>query len=393
MNLKNTLRLCGAALALCAVSACNSDGAAAQLKDAKPAVNAVPVEVAKATRNAISASYSGTASLIADHEAQVTSKASGVLMKLHVEEGMSVREGQLLAELDDASAVASVAQAEALMHKADATFAYAEQSIKKQLISKREYDQANFDMLSQRAAYQTARLQLTYTHIVAPVSGVIAERSAKLGNLIQINQNLFRIVGMDPLQAVLNVPERQLGILKAGQAVQLEADALPGKTFAGDILRIAPVVDSASGTFRVTCEFHDKSNQLKPGMFGRVEIVYDHRDDALTVPRSALIEEDGETAVFVVDRAASPEAPAINKATTAAKVDSKPAQSASDPGFVAHRQLVKVGYSEGDKVEIRSGLDEGAQVITVGRNAVRDGTAVQVLNDKVLADKVTGAKG
>ena len=229
----------------------------------------MPVEVAKASHNPISASYSGTASLISDHEAQVTSKANGVLMKLHVEEGMTVREGQLLAELDDASAIASAAQAEALMHKADATFAYAEQSIKKQLISKREYDQANFDMLSQRAAYQTAKLQLTYTRIVAPVNGVIAERSVKLGNLIQVNQNMFRIVGMDPLQAVLNVPERQLGILKAGQAVQLEADALAGKTFAGDILRIAPVVDSASGTFRVTCEFHDKTNALKPGMFGR----------------------------------------------------------------------------------------------------------------------------
>ena len=126
---------------------------------------------------------------------------------------------------------------------------------------------------------------------------MIAERSVKLGNLIQANQNLFRIVGMDPLQAVLNVPERQLGILQQGQAVQLEADALAGKKFTGNILRIAPVVDAASGTFRVTCEFRSQSD-LKPGMFGRIEIVYDHRDDALTVPRSALIEEDGETKVF-----------------------------------------------------------------------------------------------
>lgn len=396
INLKNSLRLCTLSLVLCAVSACNSDGAAAQVKDAKSAVSAVPVEVAKAARNPISASYSGTAALTADHEAQVTSKANGVLIKLHVEEGMTVREGQLLAELDNASAIASAAQAEALMHKADATFAYAEQSIKKQLISKREYDQANFDMLSQRAAYQTAKLQLTYTRIIAPVDGVIAERSVKLGNLIQINQNMFRIVGMDPLQAVLNVPERQLGILKAGQAVQLEADALAGKTFAGDILRIAPVVDAASGTFRVTCEFHDKTGEIKPGMFGRIEIVYDHRDDALTVPRSALIEEDGETAVFVVDLAPPPAPAATTAKNPVAKTDSKTTAAPAAESFVAHRKLVKVGYSDGDKIEIRSGLDEGTRVITVGRNAVRDGTAVQVLNgdkDKVLAEKVAGAKG
>ena len=396
-NLNNFLRLCAAALVLSLLSACNSGGTAAQVKDAKSTSSAVPVEVAKAARGAISASYSGTAALSADHEAQVTSKVSGVLKKLLVEEGMTVHEGQLLAELDDASAIASAAQAEAQMHKADATFAYAEQSIKKELISKREYDQANFDMLSQRAAFQTAKLQLTYTRIVAPVDGVIAERSVKLGNLIQVNQNMFRIVGMDPLQAVLNVPERQLGILKVGQAVQLEADALIGRQFTGKILRVAPVVDSASGTFRVTCEFHDKTGEIKPGMFGRIEIVYDHRDDALTVPRSALVEEDGETAVFVVDKAPPP-APskdakdakdAKSVAKTDVKADAKPA--APIDSLVAHRRLVKIGYSDGDKVEIRSGIDEGVQVITVGRNAVRDGTSVQVLNPNAEKEKALAA--
>jgi membrane fusion protein (multidrug efflux system) len=395
MNLLNSLRLCGLYAALAVLSACNNDGSAAQVKDAKPAASAVPVEVAKAARGSISASYSGTAALVADHEAQVTSKASGVLMKLFVEEGMTVKEGQLLAELDDAPAAAKLAQAEAQMHKADATFAYADQSIKKNLIAKRDYDQANFDMLTQRAAYQSAKLELAYTRIVAPVSGVIAERSVKLGNLIQVNQNMFRIVGMDPLQAVLNVPERQLGILKTGQTVQLEADALAGQRFSGNILRVAPVVDAASGTFRVTCEFHDRTGALKPGMFGRVEIVYDHRDDALTVPRSALVEEDGETAVFVVDKAPPPAAPkdakpdvkAVAKADPKADAkDAKPAAPLVD-SLIAHRKLVKIGYSDGDKVEIRSGLDEGTQVITVGRNAVRDGTSVQVLNPNVDADK------
>jgi len=370
-------------------SGCNKEGAAAAAK--APNADAVPVEVAAAARKAINASYSGTAALITDHEAQVTSKTSGVLKKLLVEEGMSVHEGQLLAELDDSAAIASVAQAEALMHKADATFAYAEQSIKKSLIPKRDYDQANFDMLSQRAAYQTAKLQLTYTRIVAPVSGVIAERSVKLGNLIQINQNLFRIVSMDPLQAVLNVPERQLGILQPGQVVELQADALGERKFPGSILRVAPVVDAASGTFRVTCEFRGQSD-LKPGMFGRIEIVYDHRPDALTVPRSAVIEEDGETAVFVVDKAPPP-TPSKDDKKVEAKSDAKAAVAVDK--FVAHRKLVKVGYSDGDKVEIRSGIDDGAQVITVGRNAVRDGTAVQVLNstpkEKVVAEKEAAA--
>ena len=96
-------------------------------KDAKTdAVNAVPVEVAKATRGQIAASYNGTATLTADHEAQVAAKTTGVLKKLYVEEGMSVKEGQLLAELDDADTRSKALQAESLMHKAEATFAHDE---------------------------------------------------------------------------------------------------------------------------------------------------------------------------------------------------------------------------------------------------------------------------
>mgnify|MGYP000314723845 FL=1 len=357
------------------LSACNRDGAAAQTK--APAVDAVPVETALAAHSAISASYSGTAALVADHEAQVTAKTSGVLKKLYVEEGMTVKAGQLLAELDDADAMAKAKQAEAQMHKAEATFAHAQAAIPKHLIPEYEYEQDKFDLAAQRAAYDAAKIQLSYTRIVAPVDGVIAERSIKLGNLVQANQNLFRIVGMNPLQAVLNVPERQLGILKAGQAVQLEADALPGKKFSGSILRIAPVVDAASGTFRVTCQFHDASAVLRPGMFARIDIVYDQRADALIVPRSALVEEDGQTSVFVVEKA--PPAPVV-KAEVGKPAAKAPVAAAN--GLIAHRQLVKTGYSDGDKVEIISGLDAGARVITVGRNAVRDGTALLVLDNK-----------
>lgn len=398
-----TLALASAvAIASLLLSACGTDGKAAQTKQST--VDAVPVEVASAARTPISANYSGTASLVADHEAQVVAKAIGVLKKIYVEEGDSVKSGQLLAEIDDADARSKLNSAEAQMHKSEATFAHAEAAIPKQLIPQFEYEQDKFDLQDKRAALETARLQLEYTRILAPVDGIIAERSVKVGNMMQTNQNVFRIVGMDPLQAVLNVPERQLGILKAGQAVDLEADALPGKKFGGTILRIAPVVDSTSGTFRVTTQYHDKTGLLKPGMFARIDIVYDHREDALTIPRSALIEEDGETAVFVVEKTApvdaTKNATAKPDAKSDNKTDTKTATTALPPDtLVAHRRLVKIGYSDGDHVEIRGGVDEGARVITVGRNAVRDGTAVQVIGDapakpQALAEnKKSGAQG
>jgi membrane fusion protein (multidrug efflux system) len=391
MNINKSLILVAIASAAGVLSGCNKEGEASAKKQT---LEAVPVEIALAARKPISASYSGTAALVTDHEAQVTAKIAGVLKKLYVEEGMTVKAGQMLAELDDADARAKAMQAEAQMHRAEATFAHAQAAAPKHLIPEFEYEQDKFDLAAQRAAYEAAKLQLSYTRILAPVDGIVAERSFKIGNMVQANQAVFRVVGMDPLQAVLNVPERQLGILQPGQAVQLEADALAGKKFTGSILRIAPVVDPTSGTFRVTCEFHGQSD-LKPGMFGRIEIVYDHHEDALTVPRSALVEEDGETAVFVVEKApAKTENKDKDAKASTAKADAK--DKSVDPSFVAHRKLVKIGYGDSEKVEIRSGIDDGTQVITVGRNAVRDGTAVQVLNsnkDKALAAQTTsGAK-
>src|SRR6185295_3315037 len=165
-----------------------------------------------------------------------------------------------------------------------------------------------------------------------------------------VNQALFQIVDMDPLQAVLNVPERDLGTLKAGQPVRLKVDALPDGEFTGTVARVAPVVDATSGTFRATCEFRDSTKTLKPGMFGRIDVVYDQRHDALVVPRSALVEEDGESAVFVIEPA--PLKKVDDKDKDAKKGKSGEAVAAEKkpevPLFVAKRRVVKTGYSESD---------------------------------------------
>ena len=126
--------------------------------------------------------------------------------------------------------------------------------------------------------------------MTAPISGVVAARSIKPGNLVQINTPIFTIVDTSRLEATLNAPEREIETLKAGQTVQLSVDALPGKTFQGRIDRVSPVVDSGSGTFRVICAF-DGGGLLQPGMFGRIRIEYDQRANALVIPRTALLED------------------------------------------------------------------------------------------------------
>ena len=360
------------------LAACGGNGGPDANATAKASI---PVEVASARHQSITANYSGTATLEAVGQASVVAKTTGIVLELPVEEGMYVKKGQLLLALDDDSARNRLAQATATLRKAQASYDKADKGFALKITPKADYDSMKYDLEAQRAIVEGARLELSWTRVTAPIAGVIARRQIKLGNLVQANQSLFDIVDLEPLQAVLNVPERNLDTLKAGQTVRMQVDALGGRGFEGTIARIAPVVDAASGTFRATCEFRDSTQTLKPGMFGRIEVAYDQRQDALVVPRNALVEEDGESSVFVVELAPPPAKPATPapaaKSGQAVAADTKPAVAQ----YVAKRRVVKTGYAEGDRVEIRDGLVDGERVITTGRNAVRDGTEVQVIGD------------
>ncbi|WP_172454236.1 efflux RND transporter periplasmic adaptor subunit [Xanthomonas arboricola] len=342
---------CAAALLITTsllLGGCKAGDGEAKAAEEKKTVDAVPVEIARAARRAVAASYTGTAALEPRAEAQVVAKTSGVALAVMVEEGQKVSAGQALVRLDPDRAHLAVAQSEAQLRKLENSYRRATQLVGQQLVSAADVDQLKFDVENSRAQHRLASLELSYTTVQAPISGVIASRSIKTGNFVQINTPIFRIVDDSQLEATLNVPERELATLKSGQPVTLLADALPGQQFIGKVDRIAPVVDSGSGTFRVICAFGQGAEALQPGMFGRIRIDYDQRKDALVIPRLALL-DDGEPAVFVVRNGK------------------------------ASRVPVKLGYAEGPWLEVRQGLKEGDQVVTAGKVALRDGTAVQVI--------------
>lgn len=345
----------------------STEANAAESKDGKSGEkkpDPVPVEVAAASHRGVAASYTGTAALEPRAESQVVAKTSGVALAVLVEEGQQVRAGQPLVRLDPDRARLNVAQSEAVLRKLENTYQRAQKLVGQQMVSAADVDQLRYDVENARAQHRMATLELSYTTVVAPISGVIASRSIKSGNFVQINTPIFRIVDNSRLEATLNVPERELATLRAGQPVTLLADALPGKQFSGKVDRIAPVVDSGSGTFRVVSSFDGGAQSLQPGMFGRIRIDYDQRADALVVPRLALL-DDGDPAVFRVRE-----------------------------GKVA-RVPVKLGYAEGAWVEIRDGLVAGDQVVTAGKVALRDGTVVQVIaagDTKQVATAAPSAK-
>ncbi|HWT14977.1 MAG TPA: efflux RND transporter periplasmic adaptor subunit [Patescibacteria group bacterium] len=349
----------------------------------------VPVEAATAVRKAIVASYSGTAALEPENQAMVVAKTSGVLLKLMVEEGDAVRAGDLLAQLDPEKPRLELARAEANLKRLENDFRRSTDLYTRKLVSAEAQERARFDLETQKAVHDISKLELDYTRIIAPISGVISVRMVKEGNLIQVNQGLFRIDDFDPLLAVLNVPERELTTMRPGQSVSMHVDALPGVRFDGTVARVSPVVDAETGTFRVTTEYRDATQRLKSGMFGRVEIVYDQRADALVVPREALIEGDAEAALFVLEPAPAVVAKPPEKASArwynglfGAEVEVGKVARSKDreaPVFLAKRREVKVGYTSGVDAEITEGLKDGDRVVTIGKAALRDGGRVQII--------------
>ncbi|MCW5579890.1 MAG: efflux RND transporter periplasmic adaptor subunit [Luteimonas sp.] len=328
----------------------------------KKGPDAIPVEVGKVARRAIAASYANTATLEPQAEAQVVAKTSGVALQVLVEEGQQVQAGQVLVRLDADRARLHAAQSAAQLRKLEANFRRARQLEAQQMVSANDLDQLRYDLENARATNRLADLELSYTNVVAPISGVIASRSIKPGNFVQINSPIFRIVDSSRLEATLNVPEREIDKLKPGQAVALTADALPGKRFTGTVDRVAPVVDTGTGTFRVVTTF-DGDGGLQPGMFARLAINYDQRADALVLPRAALLEDGGEPAVYVVRDG------------------------------TASRVTISLGYADGAWIEVRGGLKEGDAVVVAGKAALREGSAVQVLDGgKASADAAIAEK-
>jgi membrane fusion protein (multidrug efflux system) len=343
------LLLCVMAAGVLALGACKvKTGDGPDKNGADKAPEAVPVEVATLGRRPIAASYAGTAPLDARADAQVVAKTSGVALQVMAEEGQRVRAGQVLVRLDSDRLRLQVAQSDAQVRKLEANYARSLKLAEQKLISANDIDQLKYDLANARATNRLAKLELSYADVRAPISGVIASRSIKAGNFVQINTPIFRIVDADRLEATLNVPERELATMKAGLPVALQVDALPGKTFSGTVDRVSPVVDAGSGTFRVVCAF-DNAGVLQPGMFGRIRIDYASRADALALPRAALLEDEAKPAVFLVR-------------------DGK-----------AVRATLSLGYTEGEWAEVRSGLKQGDQVVVAGKSAVRDGSAVQVI--------------
>lgn len=310
----------------------------------------IPVETSTPVRGDVLAIYSSTAPIEAFAEADVIAKVEGEIREVLAEEGDDVVAGQVIARLDGDRLRLELNESRAHLRKMQKDYERNRDLREKGLLSEGDFEKLQFDLEALQASYNLASLELDYTQIKAPIDGVVSERYIKIGNTIKVGDPLYRVTGLDPLVAYLHIPEREYRQISKGQPVAIDIDALADQRILAAVTRVSPIVDAATGTFKITIEIRDPGRRIKPGMFGRMSIVYDRHENVLQVPRSALAEDLGSESVFVVE-------------------DGK-----------AVRRTVSTGYSNNGLVEIVDGLAETDNVITVGQAGLKPGAVVTVIN-------------
>lgn len=339
----------GLALAVVTLAACAEGGDDESNKEEEEAPP-IPVEVAQPARGDIYSSYSGTAPVEAFADVAVLAKVGGEVREIFVEEGDDVVAGQMLARLDGDRLRLEVAQSDAQLQKLKRDYARNIDLKDKSLISEGDFEKIRYEMEGLEASHELAKLELSYTEIRTPINGVVSERFIKIGNTINVNTPAFEVTSLEPLVSYLHVPEREYRRLQPGQAATLAVDALPDSEFTGTVARISPVIDAATGTFKLTIEVSDPSRRLKPGMFGRISIISDMRPQALQIPRNALVEDGIAASIFVVD------------------------------GDSVKKRTIQTGYSADGMIEVTDGLTDGESFVVVGQSGLKNGTRVTVIN-------------
>jgi len=314
-------------------------------------ITVIPVEASHVIRGDISAFYSATATLEAEDEATVVSKVRGIIDEIYVEEGDEVKAGEIIARIEIDQYRIEAERARATMSRLKNDYNRNSELFERGMVSVETLQNAQFEYESQKASYELAELNLIHTAVRAPISGVISERFIKKGNMIGTDQQMFRVTDFSVLQAILHVPEHEMSIIRRGQLAELQVDALPGEIFEGRVERISPVVDFLSGTFKVTVHVNQSGQTLRPGMFGRIKILYDTRHQTLKIPRNAVISEDNAHNVYVIK-------------------DSR-----------AFKKQIQTGYSSGRNVEVISGLEDGDIVVTIGQGSLQDSSRVNIISN------------
>ena len=310
---------------------------------------AVPVEIVALERGRIESILRFSTNLEAENEVQVLSEAARRVTELLVEEGDVVRRGQVLIRLQSEAQETELARVKSQLANAKQEFERQTNLFNQQLISEEEFNEATYQLEQLELALKDARRELGYTQVRAPISGTITERLVNVGDYVTINQRLFDIIDFDSIVARIYVPEKELAKLAVGQEARLFAEAADSDKHYGNVDRIAPRVDPRSGTVKVTVAI-PPSEGLLPGMYVTVELITDTHDDAVLVPKKALVYDADQLFIFRLRE-----------------------------DDTVERLLIRAVLEDRDNIEPAGVLDDGDRVVVAGQASLKEGSTVRIV--------------
>jgi membrane fusion protein (multidrug efflux system) len=320
-------------------------------------VRPTSVEVAKVESMTLVDETQAVGSLRSRQGVMLRPEVGGRVKQIFFNDGQRVRKGQLMVQFDDQLPQAQLAQARAELSIAEANHKRNQELVAQNFISQRSLDESSAALEVSRAKLSLAQATLQRLQVLAPFDGITGLKQINVGDYLKDGADMVNVEDIDAVLLDFRLPERFQAKIRAGQKAQLTVDALPGRPFSAIIQAVDPLIDANGRSVGVRGCIDNRQQQLRPGMFARVNAVFGSRENALVIPEEAIIPQGGRTFVVKIIPGEKPEVK------------------------VSERVAVKVGLRLPGKVEILEGLSAGDTVVTAGHQRLqKDGTVVRVVD-------------
>jgi membrane fusion protein (multidrug efflux system) len=290
-------------------------------------------------------------SLVAAQGIEVSNEVAGLVSAIHFESGQPIARGAHLLDLDAEADRAELKGLQALQRLAQVKFQRAAKLLPERSMSQADYDEAKATLDGAAAAVAAKQALIDKKNIRAPFDGVLGIRRVDLGQYLANGTPIVALESLDPVHCDFTLPERRLGELVVGQTVAVAVH----ETYEGRVSAFDPGVDVGTRSLRIRATLANPQQRLRPGMFAEVRVLLPLRDKVLTLTDTAVTYNPYGDSVFRVLQ--------------------------GENGFTVERRQVQTGQVRDGRVEIRSGLQAGDQVVSAGQVKLRNGMPV-ALDDK-----------
>jgi RND family efflux transporter MFP subunit len=312
---------------------------------------AVPVKVIQVAKAPLKMDFSANGNFVPVQDLKLLSENSGRITSLKVKEGESVKEGQLLATLDDKYLAIDLQTARDSYQKLKTDKTRYESSYQTGGVTKAQLDELDLQLRNASSRLSQAEKRLSDAFVKAPISGVINKRSIEIGSYVSPGTALFEIVDVSSLKLNVSVNEQQVLLLQPGSKVKIKVPAFPDKNFSGTIVFVAAKSDNTLN-YPVEIKVDNiEQNKIKAGMYATALFDFEDQRPVISIPRKAFVGSVNSKQVYVLE------------------------------GTTARLRSVMPGVILGETVEIMEGLSEGETVVVSGQINLVDQTPVEIQKD------------